>query len=85
MPQVNARSFRATVVVLLLWSTACSGPSIAPPSTPAAPDVTVFEGARLIVGDGSAPIQNGAFVVEGGVSFRWARPTTSRLLPARQG
>ena len=66
MPQVNARSFRATVVVLLLWSTACSGPSIAPPSTPAAPDVTVFEGARLIVGDGSAPIENGAFVVEGG-------------------
>ena len=26
---------------------------------------TVFEGARLITGDGSAPIQNSAFVVEG--------------------
>jgi imidazolonepropionase-like amidohydrolase len=26
---------------------------------------TVFEGARLIVGDGSAPIENGAFLVEG--------------------
>jgi imidazolonepropionase-like amidohydrolase len=32
--------------------------------TPAA-QATVFEGARLIVGDGSAPIDNSAFVVEG--------------------
>jgi imidazolonepropionase-like amidohydrolase len=29
-----------------------------------APRVTVFEGARLIVGDGSAPIENSAFVVQ---------------------
>jgi imidazolonepropionase-like amidohydrolase len=28
-------------------------------------DATVFEGARLIVGDGSEPIENAAFVVEG--------------------
>ena len=27
--------------------------------------VTIFEGARLIVGDGSAPIENGAFIVDG--------------------
>ena len=27
--------------------------------------VTVFEGARLIVGDGSAPIENGVFIVDG--------------------
>ena len=27
--------------------------------------VTVFEGARLIVGDGSAPIENGTIIVEG--------------------
>ncbi|HTG72427.1 MAG TPA: hypothetical protein VMB70_01580, partial [Terriglobia bacterium] len=27
--------------------------------------VTVFEGARLIVGDGSAPLENSAFVVNG--------------------
>ena len=27
--------------------------------------VTLFEGARLIVGDGSAPIENSAFLVEG--------------------
>jgi imidazolonepropionase-like amidohydrolase len=31
-----------------------------------APGVTVFEGARLIVGDGSAAIENAAFVVDGG-------------------
>jgi imidazolonepropionase-like amidohydrolase len=29
-----------------------------------APAVTVFEGARLIVGDGTAPIENSAFVVQ---------------------
>ena len=33
--------------------------------TPAAPAATVFEGARVIVGDGSAPIENAAFVVSG--------------------
>ena len=31
---------------------------------PQASGVTVFEGARLIVGDGSAPIENAAFVVQ---------------------
>ncbi|MEW6322554.1 MAG: amidohydrolase family protein [Acidobacteriota bacterium] len=30
-----------------------------------APSVTLFEGARLIVGDGTAPIDNAAFIVEG--------------------
>lgn len=30
-----------------------------------APRATIFEGARIIVGDGSAPIDNGAFVVDG--------------------
>jgi imidazolonepropionase-like amidohydrolase len=31
-----------------------------------APTATVFEGARLITGDGSAPIENSAFIVENG-------------------
>lgn len=31
-----------------------------------APTVTVYEGARLIVGDGKAPIENSAFVVQNG-------------------
>lgn len=30
------------------------------------PGATVFEGARLITGDGSAPIENSAFIVSGG-------------------
>src|SRR5215813_3717492 len=51
-----------TVVFLLLVATfAVKVQSQAP--QPAA--VTVFEGARLIVGDGSAPIENSAFVIQG--------------------
>src|SRR5206468_6605363 len=34
--------------------------------SPHAPMATVYEGARLIVGDGRAPIENGAFVVQDG-------------------
>ena len=33
-------------------------------STPQTSDATVFEGARLIVGDGSEPIENAIFIVE---------------------
>ena len=46
----------------LLVTSACSG-QVAPQPSQAA-GVTVFEGARLITGDGSAPIENSAFVVE---------------------
>jgi len=38
---------------------------LAVPSAQIATGPTVYEGARLIVGDGSAPIENGAFVVDG--------------------
>jgi imidazolonepropionase-like amidohydrolase len=34
-------------------------------SQTAQPTVTVFEGARLVIGDGSAPIENSAFIVTG--------------------
>ena len=44
----------------LLFVAAYSSPGAAQ-----APGVTVFEGARLITGDGSAPIEDSAFVVEG--------------------
>ncbi len=37
---------------------------VAPPTADSA--AVLFEGARLIVGDGSSPIENAAFVVEGG-------------------
>ncbi len=33
--------------------------------SPARAQVTVYEGARLIIGDGSAPIENGVLVVDG--------------------
>jgi hypothetical protein len=35
-------------------------------ATASAQQAVVFEGARLIVGDGSAPIENGAFAVQNG-------------------
>ena len=40
----------------------CAGP--APEPTPELVGVTVFEGARVIVGDGSDPIENATFVVD---------------------
>jgi len=42
---------------------ACASPPESPTDTPAGA-VTLFEGARLISGDGSAPIEVSAFVVE---------------------
>ena len=56
-------SFVAGLLSLgLLAVSACSAPA---PEQVTATDVTVFEGARLIVGDGSAPIENATFVVDG--------------------
>jgi len=50
----------ALTAAVLLGGAACSQ-STAP--SPEAAGVTVFEGARVIVGDGSAPIENGTIVV----------------------
>ena len=47
----------------LLGGWACSSSPPAPPAE-SAPAVTVFEGARLIVGDGSDPIERSAFIVQ---------------------
>ena len=53
----------------LPFITACA-PEAVPPPTSLPPEVTssaiVFEGARLIVGDTSAPLENAVFVVEDG-------------------
>jgi len=46
--------------------------------------VTVFEGARLITGDGSPPIENSAFVVENNGSPRSAGAARCRSRPARK-
>ena len=45
--------------IALFLATGCSRPE-----TVEAPRATVFEGARLIVGDGSEPIEDAAFIVE---------------------
>ena len=47
----------------LLAISACGPPAPEPATTT---DAIVFEGARLIVGDGSTPIENATIVVEGG-------------------
>jgi len=57
------------LLVSLFFVAACSSSQSDDQSTQAAQstqasDATVFEGARLIVGDGSAPIEDAAFIVE---------------------
>jgi len=66
MPRVKTESCRMVFVAgLLLIGSLCGAACSAPVTnqTPTATGVTVFEGARLIVGDGSAPIENAAFIV----------------------
>ncbi len=62
------------LVASLIGVTACSGPQAsdqraAPPQSAA----VLFEGARLIVGDASPPIDNAAFIVDAGAITRVAR------------
>ena len=49
------------LLLLLLAAAACSSP---PEEAPATSTATVYEGARLVVGDGSDPIENATFVVD---------------------
>jgi imidazolonepropionase-like amidohydrolase len=49
-------------VVCVACAAACSSGSAQQPA--ATPRVTIFEGARLIVGDGSAPVERSAFIVQ---------------------
>ena len=51
------RHFMTVLLVLTAFSTPGAG------QAPQATGATVYEGARLIVGDGSAPIENSAFIV----------------------
>ena len=53
---------RAVVAAFVLTLAACSSPVDSQTGTSRA---TLFEGARLITGDGSPPLPDGAFVVEG--------------------
>ncbi|OFW35705.1 MAG: hypothetical protein A3J28_18325 [Acidobacteria bacterium RIFCSPLOWO2_12_FULL_60_22] len=64
MRRVNTESRYMTFLaglfsIALFLATGCSAPQ-----TPQAEGVTVFEGARLIVGDGSEPIADAAFIVQ---------------------
>ncbi len=55
---------RSLVMVLGCLFAACGSPPDSPISDTPAGAMTLFEGARLISGDGSAPIEVSAFVVE---------------------
>jgi len=61
MSQVKTMSHRS--IVLLVFVAAVYAMLAAGPAAQSSA-VTVYEGARLIVGDGSAPIENSAFVVQ---------------------
>jgi imidazolonepropionase-like amidohydrolase len=60
MRRVNVVAAAATVALGVLAGLAVPASAQAP-----ATSVTAFEGARLIVGDGSAPIENATLVVDG--------------------
>src|SRR5258705_7463117 len=66
MPTGELRTLHTAFAILLAASlslvSACSPRAENPPAPSAR--VTVFEGARLIAGDGSAPIEDSAFIVE---------------------
>ena len=52
-------AFSSMLSLALVLLAACGGPDAG-----GGADATVFEGARLIVGDGSAPIEDAVFIVE---------------------
>jgi imidazolonepropionase-like amidohydrolase len=66
MYRVKPRFCRVDVVVYLPLLGLLAICACGPPTPEPATDAVVFEGARLIVGDGSTPIENATFVVEGG-------------------
>jgi imidazolonepropionase-like amidohydrolase len=71
----------AAAIVGLLLAAACTDTPTVQAPAPSASNVTVFEGARVIVGDGSAPIENAIFIVEDGRFRRVGRPPMVNLIP----
>ena len=61
--QSRNETFVARLSVACLLATGCFAPVVVEAQSAA---VTVFEGARLIAGDGSAPVGDAAFIVENG-------------------
>ena len=67
MSQVKTESCHAALVaglVMLVVLPVASCSTAAPDETAAGTGARVFEGARLIVGDGSVPIENATFIVD---------------------
>ena len=65
---------KALPLLFVLAVSACRGPSAT--TETAAPNATstggvLYEGATLIAGDGSAPVERAAFTVQDGKSLRW--------------
>src|SRR5258708_22287852 len=58
MRQVKVLSSLAALLLLMAYAWVSAG------QAPARPDAMLFEGARLIAGDGRPPIDNAAFLVE---------------------
>ena len=52
-------------LLAVCWLFVTAAPSALFQTEPVAGTVTVFQGARLILGDGNPPLENAAFVVEG--------------------
>jgi imidazolonepropionase-like amidohydrolase len=77
MRSMMAIAGRLTLVAVSLVTAACSSPQ-APPVE--ASDAVVYEGARVIVGDGSAPIENAVIVVEDD-RFALVGPASQVTLP----
>ena len=67
LTRVHRSTGFGAVLVALTLAAACGGGMEPVEEMPdaAMADVTVFEGARLIVGDGSGPIENATFIVDG--------------------
>ena len=59
----SAASATSLVLIGQLMFAGCTAPAPEPAPAPELTGVTVFEGARVIVGDGSDPIENSTFVV----------------------
>ena len=67
MQQVQTGHYPVTLVAGLAWFSLLVVAACGTPTTdqaPGATGVTVFEGARLVVGDGSVPIENATFIVD---------------------
>jgi imidazolonepropionase-like amidohydrolase len=78
---MNRMRSAALCLSACLCLASCTDDSGPPPAQAPGIDVVLFEGARLIVGDGSPPIERSAFLVEGGRFSQVGRAGELRLPP----